>query len=74
MRAGPTTSPPLTNADPTTVFIGTWDVVHAFPNEGITRDYVETQVGQSIDMPTLPSCQNIVVFMNGTEAIRAVSI
>ena len=40
---------------------GDWDVVHVFPDEGIIRDYVETQVGQSIDMPTLPSYQNIVV-------------
>jgi len=53
---------------------GDWDVVHVFPDDGITRDYVETQVGQSIDMPTLPSYQNIVVFMNGAEVIRAVSI
>ena len=53
---------------------GDWDVVHVFPDEGITRDYVETQVGQSIDMPTLPGYQNIVAFMNGAEVIRAVSI
>ncbi|MGH4022008.1 MAG: hypothetical protein ACRDT0_22780 [Pseudonocardiaceae bacterium] len=53
---------------------GNWDAVYIFPDDGITRDYVETKVGQSIDMPTLPSYQNIVVFMDGAEVVRAVNI
>lgn len=53
---------------------GDWNTVYIFPDDGITRDYVEAQVGRSIDMPKLPSYQNIAIFMKNSEIFRAVNI
>ncbi len=53
---------------------GDWDIVYIFPDDGITRDYVEAQVGRPIDMPTLPSYQNIAIFVKDSEVVRAVNI
>lgn len=53
---------------------GNWDIVYIFPDDGITRGYVEAQVGRPIDMPKLPSYQNIVIFMKNSEVVRAVNI
>lgn len=49
-------------------------MVYIFPDDGITNDYVEAQVGRPIDVPKLPSYQNIAIFMNGSDVVRAVNI
>lgn len=53
---------------------GDWDTVYIFPDEGITRGYVQKQVGQPIDMPKLLSYQNIAIFMKNSEVVRALNI
>ncbi|MGH3873881.1 MAG: hypothetical protein ACRDSR_20650 [Pseudonocardiaceae bacterium] len=53
---------------------GSWDTVYIFPDDGITKSYVEERVGRPIDMPRLPSYQNIAIFMKNSEVVRAVNI
>lgn len=52
---------------------GNWDAVY-IARDPLTRDRMEHEVGQSVDMPDLFTFGNVLVFMNRDTVVRAVRI
>jgi hypothetical protein len=52
---------------------GNWDAVY-IARDPLTRDRVEQEVGEAVDMPDLVTFGNILVFVNRDTVVRAVRI